>query len=142
LLTGRPLSWWQRRAKAEGVMRPWYVRLTLPRAVLHRRIAQRAACMIADGWVEEVRRLLAAGLTARSPGLDALGYRDVVRHLEGALPAERLADAIAASTRRYAKRQETWFRHQLGAAPCLTLDATEAPEGLAARVVARWEDEP
>jgi tRNA dimethylallyltransferase len=141
LLTGRPLSWWQRRAKAEGVMRPWYVRLTLPRAVLHRRIAERVARMLDDGWVAEVRRLLAAGLTARSPGLDALGYRDVVRHLEGALPRERLADAIAASTRRYAKRQETWFRHQLGAAPCFTLDATDEPEKLATRVAARWEEE-
>lgn len=140
LLTGRPLSWWQQRARAEGVMRPWYVRLTAPRAVLHQRITQRVAGMLRAGWVDEVQRLLAAGLTAQTPGLDALGYREIARHIERSLPAERLQDAIVSCTRRYAKRQETWFRHQLGAAPCLTLDATDAPEALAARVAARWEE--
>ena len=66
--------------------------------------------------------------------------REIVRHLEGALPAECLEETIVSSTRRYAKRQETWFRHQLGAAPCLTLDATAAPEALAAKVAERWEE--
>lgn len=139
LLTGQPLSWWQRRARAEGVMRPWYVRLTVPRAVLHQRIGERVRRMLAAGWVEEVRRLLAAGLDAGAPGLDALGYRDVVRHLRGELSAAELEGAIVASTRRYAKRQETWFRHQLGRAPVVTLDATQPPEGLAAQIAERWE---
>ncbi|MBI2403116.1 MAG: tRNA (adenosine(37)-N6)-dimethylallyltransferase MiaA [Gemmatimonadetes bacterium] len=141
LLTGRPLSWWQRRARAEGVMRPWYVRLALPRAVLHQRIGERVARMLSAGWVDEVRRVLATGIDAAAPGLDALGYRDIVRHLQGALPADRLEQAIVTSTRRYAKRQETWFRHQLGRAPVVTLDATESREGLAARIAERWERE-
>lgn len=141
LLTGQPLSWWQRRARAEGVMRPWYVRLALPRAVLHQRIGERVARMLGAGWVDEVRRVLAAGLDPDAPGLDALGYRDIVRRLTGDLPADRLEQAIVASTRRYAKRQETWFRHQLGRAPVLTLDATESPQGLAARIAELWERE-
>ncbi len=139
LLTGKPLSWWQRRAKAEGVMRPWYVRFTVPRAVLHQRISERVARMLAAGWVEEVRRLLAAGLDDKAPGLDALGYRDIVRHLRGDLPTERLEAAITTSTRGYARRQETWFRHQLGRAPVVTLDATQPPEALAERIVTLWE---
>lgn len=139
LLTGKPLSWWQRRARAEGVMRPWYVRLTVPRAVLHQRIGERVRRMLEAGWVEEVRRLLASGLDPAAPGLDALGYRDVVRHLRGELSAARLEEAIITSTRRYAKRQETWFRHQLGPAPVVTLDATEPPQELAAHMVERWE---
>jgi tRNA dimethylallyltransferase len=139
LLTGKPLSWWQRRATEQGVMRPWYVRLTVPRAVLHQRIGERVRGMLAAGWVDEVRRLLAAGLDPGAPGLDALGYRDVVRHLRGELSVEELEQAIVTSTRRYAKRQETWFRHQLGRAPVVTLDATEPPEALAAHIVARWE---
>lgn len=139
LLTGRPLSWWQRRAKAEGVMRPWYVRLTVPRAVLHQRIGERVRRMLADGWVDEVRRLLASGLDPGAPGLDALGYRDVVRHLRGGLSAAELEAAIITGTRRYAKRQETWFRHQLGHSPVVTLDATEPPQALAAHIVERWE---
>jgi tRNA dimethylallyltransferase len=139
LLTGKPLSWWQRQARAQGVMRPWYVRLSVPRAVLHQRIAERVRGMLAAGWVEEVGRLLAAGLDPASPGLDAVGYREIVRFLQGELPAARLEEAILSGTRRYAKRQETWFRHQLGKGPVATFDATRPPEELAARMVELWE---
>lgn len=141
LLTGQPLSWWQRRARAEGVMRPWYVRLSLPRAVLHQRIAERARRMLDAGWVEEVRRLLASGVDPDAPGLDGVGYREIVRHLRGELPADRLEGAIVTSTRRYAKRQETWFRHQLGRGPVVTLDASESPEDLAAHIADLWQRE-
>jgi len=141
LLTGQPLSWWQRRARAEGVMRPWYVRLVLPRAVLHQRIGERVAAMLRAGWVEEVRRVLSTGLDPGAPGLDALGYREIVRHINGELGAGKLEQAIVTSTRRYAKRQETWFRHQLGRAPVVTLDATEPPDALAAQIAERWKRE-
>ncbi|MFQ6047168.1 MAG: tRNA (adenosine(37)-N6)-dimethylallyltransferase MiaA [Gemmatimonadales bacterium] len=140
LLTGRPLSWWQREAKAEGAMRPWYVRLTLPRAVLHRRIEERSALMLRNGMVNEVRALLERGVAQDAPGLDAVGYREVVRHLAGELPKERLHEAIAAATRRYAKRQETWFRHQLIGHPVITLDATDEPEILARRIADLWSE--
>ncbi len=142
LLTGRPLSWWQQRARAAGVMRPWYVRLSLPRALLHQRIGRRVQAMLRAGWVEEVRSLLAEGLDPRAPGLDAVGYREVVRHLQGELPAAQLKDAIVSATRRYAKRQETWFRHQLGRSPVVTLDASEPAALLAARIAALWKREP
>jgi tRNA dimethylallyltransferase len=58
--------------------------------------------------------------------------------LHGTLPREELVDAIATSTRQYAKRQETWFRHQLGA-DVRTLDATRSPDHVAAAIVAAWE---
>lgn len=141
LLTGQPLSWWQRRARAEGVMRPWYVRLALPRAVLHQRISERVTRMLRAGWVDEVRRALATGLDPGAPGLDALGYREIVRHVRGELPEDLLEPAIVASTRRYAKRQETWFRHQLGRSPVVTLDATEPADALAAKISELWERE-
>jgi tRNA A37 N6-isopentenylltransferase MiaA len=57
-----------------------------------------------------------------------------VAFLEGRLRADALADAIAQATRRYAKRQETWFRHQLGG-PALRLDARAAPDALARAVL-------
>ncbi|HXV86997.1 MAG TPA: tRNA (adenosine(37)-N6)-dimethylallyltransferase MiaA [Gemmatimonadales bacterium] len=139
LLTGRPLSWWQRVARAEGVMRPVYVRLTLPRAVLHRRIEERVAAWLAAGWVDEVRRVTGRGVPGGAPGLDAVGYREIVRHLSGDLPASDLAEAISAGTRRYAKRQDTWFRHQLGRGAVITLDAAEPPDVLAQRFVDSWE---
>jgi len=145
LLTGRALSWWQEHARATGVMRPWYIHLALPRDVLQRRIAERVDRMLAGGLVEEVRRVLAGGVPPHAPGLDGVGYREVVAMLEGRLPEPGLRDAIVVATRRYAKRQETWFRHQLrdegrgtGEGLVWTLDATEAPEVLAARIVERW----
>jgi tRNA dimethylallyltransferase len=138
LLTGRPLSWWQREAKAEGVMHPWYVFLTVPRQVLHRRIEERTRAMLEAGWVEEVERVVSEGVAPDAPGLDAVGYREVMKYLEGGLQRSELLDVIVKSTRRYAKRQETWFRNQLGVNAVLSLDATEPPEELARHIVDKW----
>lgn len=140
LLTGRSLSWWQHTARQEGIMRPWYVKLIVPRAVLHRRITQRVHAMLESGLVAEVEGVLKAGVAAGAPGLDGVGYRQVVQHLEGSLPRDRLAEAIGGATRQYAKRQETWFRHQLAGHPVLTLDATASPAGLADQIVGHWEE--
>ena len=137
LLTGRPLSWWQRHAAAAGLVTPWYVRLTVPRAVLRRRIGERTVAMLAAGLTAEVEALLGRGVPADAPGLDGVGYREVVAHLTGGLARASLAEAIERATARYAKRQETWFRHQLPAAT-LTLDATGDAAGVAADIAARW----
>jgi tRNA dimethylallyltransferase len=147
LLTGRPLSLWQRMARATGVMRPWYIVLTLPRELLRRRIAERIDAMLAAGLVAEVRGELKRGTAPDAPGLDAVGYREVVAMLGGRLPAEDLREAIAQATRQYAKRQETWFRNQLRRQPSAisdqpediwTLDATLPPSELADLIAARW----
>ena len=147
LLTGRSLSWWQREARESGVMRPWYIHLTLPRDALQRRIAQRVDRMLDGGLIEEVRGVLADGVAPHAPGLDGVGYREVVAMLQGRLAERDLRDAVLAATRRYAKRQETWFRNQLRgqtsdvsrqADEVWTLDATEPAEGLAATIAARW----
>jgi len=94
-----------------------------------------------------VRAVLARGVAAHAPGLDAVGYREVVATLERRLPEARLRDAIVAATRRYAKRQETWFRNQLrnpgngkgDTGNVWTLDATETPDVLATRILERWQ---
>ncbi len=140
LLTGQPLSWWQAEARAEGIMRPWYVRLTLPRTVLRRRIERRARAMLDRGLVEEVRQVMERGVPPDAAGLDAVGYREVVLHLQGKLSVESLLETIVVATRRYAKRQETWFRHQLIGYPVLTLDATDEPTLLADRIVELWAE--
>jgi tRNA dimethylallyltransferase len=140
LLTGRPLSWWQKEAKAEGVMKPWYVLLTVPRAVLYRRIAERTQAMLQAGWVEEVERVLDTGVAADAPGLDAVGYREITKYLRGGMQHSELLDAIVNSTRRYAKRQETWFRHQLGNEAVLSLDATKPPEVVARAIKDLWNE--
>src|SRR3989442_3076814 len=128
-------------------MRPWYIHLTLPRDALHGRMGERVDQMLAAGLVAEVRALLARGVAARAPGLDGVGYREVVAMLEGRLPEPRLRDAIVAATRRYAKRQETWFRNQLRRQTSdvrhqtdevWLLDATHSPERLADQILERW----
>jgi tRNA dimethylallyltransferase len=147
LLTGRSLSWWQRQARETGVMRPWYIHLTLPREALRRRVGERVDRMLAAGLVGEVRGVLARGVPADAPGLDGVGYREVVAMLLGRLPERELRDAIVVATRRYAKRQETWFRHQLRSPSSVVrgptdstwlLDATAAPEALAGTILERW----
>src|SRR5881396_1119735 len=94
LLTGRPLGWWQGHARETGAMRAWYIHLTLPRDVLQRRIAERVDRMLAAGLVGEVQDLLARGVAPAAPGLDGVGYREVVAVLAGRLSQRELRDAI------------------------------------------------
>jgi len=138
LLTGRPLSHWQREGKAQGAITPWYVVLTAPRAVLHQRIATRAQEMVTRGMIEETAAVLAEGLSPTAPGLDAIGPREAIEYLHGQRARDTVAEAVTIATRQYAKRQETWFRHQL-AGEVLTLDATRSPEAVAEEIVAAWE---
>ena len=148
LLTGHALSWWQREARESGTLRPWYIQLTVPREVLHRRLAARVDQMLAAGLIGEVQRQLDAGLAADAPGLDGIGYREVVSMLNGQLAESALRDAILVATRRYAKRQDTWFRNQLRSRSSVvgrqsesiwTLDASRPSEALAAEIFARWK---
>ena len=140
LLTGRPLSWWQEKARVEGAIRPFYIRFTVPRSVLQNRIDVRVSKMLESGWVAEVERLLSSGVAPDAPGLDAVGYRDVVRYLAGDLSHSELGPAIVTATRRYAKRQETWFRHQLAGSNVVALDASGSAELLAERIIDLWNE--
>ena len=139
LLTGQPLSWWQRQATNESPIVPWYVRLTAPRSVLHNRIENRVREMLESGLVQEVEALLANGILPEAHGLDAVGYRETTAFLRGEIGADELTQRIATSTRRYAKRQETWFRHQLRGADVHVMDVTEGLEALAVRFVGLWK---
>ena len=137
LLTGHSLRHWQERARAQSVIRPWYVVLTAPRSVLVSRIHARALEMVRRGLIEETAAVLAEGVPAAAPGLDAIGPREAVEYLQGKRSRESVADAVATATRQYAKRQMTWFRHQLEG-EVLTLDATRPPEEVATEIAARW----
>lgn len=138
LLTGHPLSHWQEAARAGGVIDPWYILLTVPRPVLHQRIATRAEEMMRRGLIEEVAAVLAEGHPPGAPGLDGIGTREAVEYLHGLRARESVAEAVATSTRQYAKRQQTWFRHQLGGT-VLALDATRGAEKVAADIVEHWK---
>ncbi|HEY3013277.1 MAG TPA: tRNA (adenosine(37)-N6)-dimethylallyltransferase MiaA, partial [Gemmatimonadales bacterium] len=140
LLSGRPLSYWQQAARAQGSLDPWYIVLTVPRPVLHQRIARRAEEMVRRGLIEEVAAVLAEGHGADTPGLDGIGIREAVEYLHGRRGRDTVAEAITIGTRQYAKRQQTWFRHQLGG-DVITLDASRPPEKLASEIAGLWERE-
>lgn len=80
------------------------------REILHAAINARAARMVGEGLVSEVRSLLADGVAHDSGPLTSLGYRQVVGHLHDEIPEEDLVGAIAMAHRKYARRQLTWFR--------------------------------
>ena len=84
--------------------------LALDRAELDRRIAARVELMWERGFVEEVRRLAAGGLGAGRTASRALGYAQVLRHLAGEWTEQRARDETVRATRRFARRQESWFR--------------------------------
>lgn len=139
LLTGRPLTYWQGAARQHGLIEPWYVVLTAPRPVLHQRIAVRAEEMVRRGLVEEVASVLADGAPAHGAGLDGVGLREAVEYLHGERSRESVAGAITIATRQYAKRQETWFRHQLPG-PVLALDSVRPPDELASAIAGAWAE--
>lgn len=138
LLSGRSLSYWQQAARAQGAIDPWYIVLTVPRPVLHQRIARRAEEMVRRGLIEEVASVLAEGHPPNAPGLDGIGIKEAVEYLHGARPRDSVADAITVGTRQYAKRQQTWFRHQL-TGKVVMLDASRSPEKLASDIARLWE---
>jgi tRNA dimethylallyltransferase len=138
LLSGQPLSFWQRAARAQGSLDPWYIVLTVPRPVLHRRIAVRAEDMVRRGLIEEVASVLAEGHSPNAPGLDGIGIKEAVEYLHGKRTRDTVSEAITIGTRQYAKRQQTWFRHQL-TGRVTTLDATRSPEKLAAEITELWK---
>jgi len=138
LLTGRPLSEHQRAAPpAPSGLAPWYAVLRLPREKLTLRIGARTEAMLESGLVDEVKRVINAGVPLDAPGLAMIGYAEVVAMLSGEMDEMELAPAIALATRRYAKRQETWFRHQLRG-PVTWFDAARSPEALAKDVLAGY----
>ena len=89
---------------------PMMLCLTRPRDSLYRRIDRRTVEMFEAGWPQEVERLLEGGMHPGAPGLQSLGYAEILEHLAGRLPKERAIEAIQQRTRRFAKRQMTWFR--------------------------------
>ncbi|MBW3533841.1 MAG: tRNA (adenosine(37)-N6)-dimethylallyltransferase MiaA, partial [Gemmatimonadetes bacterium] len=138
LLTGRPLSWWHREAAAEGEPVPVLtVLLEVPRDELDRRIDARAARMFDEGLVEEVRALLASGVRSDAPGMSGVGYREVAAALAGETTMDEALEAIRSATRRYARRQLTWFRNQLGE-PVIRLDGLLPLEEQRDGVVTAW----
>ncbi len=84
--------------------------LRLPREELYRRIDERIDQMLEHGWLEEVQDLLEAGVPSDSSSLSAIGYRQVVAHLQGELTLEEAREEMRRLTRQFVRRQANWFK--------------------------------
>ncbi|MDN4593845.1 tRNA (adenosine(37)-N6)-dimethylallyltransferase MiaA [Polycladomyces subterraneus] len=87
-----------------------WIGLTMPREQLYERINRRVDQMMADGLVEEVKRLRALGYRGDLTSMQALGYKEIQQYLDGRWTLEEAVEAIKRGTRKFAKRQLSWFR--------------------------------
>lgn len=110
-LTGRSIVE-QQEAHGFAGNRYKYVKigLFLDRPILNERIERRTHAMVEAGLVEEVRELLALGYGEGLKPMQSLGYKHVVQYLKGQILLEEAVELTTRDTRRYAKRQGTWFR--------------------------------
>lgn len=100
-----------RAGKARDLVYDAYViGLCLPRDVLYARIEKRVDLMLGAGWIDEVRGLLASGISRDSQAMKAIGYEELALYVDGAMSLEMAAAQIKQRTRRFAKRQLTWFK--------------------------------
>jgi len=110
--TGKPMSELQRTWGWDAPAKPRPHRilgLRRPAELQEERIRERTRHMLEGGWIEEVRRIR-EGCGFGPTSIQALGYPQVLRHLDGELDREACAAEIARKTRRFARRQRTWFR--------------------------------
>ena len=138
LLTGHRLSWWHARGPAgEAPLRGVIVILEVPREELDRRIDARVTRMAEQGLVAEVERLLEAGYGPEDPGMTGTGYREVAAYLVGQTSLEDALDRTRSLTRKYARRQLTWFRHQMPG-DVIRIEALQPVSDQADQVVEAW----
>jgi tRNA dimethylallyltransferase len=116
---------------------PWQVLLfglCQERGALNRRLEERARGMFSSGMMDEVKRLLGAGYDETSPGMAGIGYRQVAAVVRGHMTEAEALGLMVRDTRRYAKRQMTWFARE-ATLRWLDVDETGGAEGAAERIV-------
>jgi len=121
--------------RSESKVSPSYL-VVDPGETLSARIEARVERMLASGWIDEIEQL-SRKVPADAPAWKASGYLVMRRHVEGALDLSTVKERVIIETRQYAKRQRTWFRHQLPPAAVTHVN----PEDSQARAVVRewWE---
>ncbi len=111
--TGRSLAEWQSDVSesVSDIECPIFI-LDVERELLRKRLAARFHAMMDAGWLDEVKWLASLKLPDTHPAMRAVGYRQLLDHLKGSLSLEQAVTDGITATRRYAKRQVTWFNHQ------------------------------
>jgi len=110
LVSGKPMSWWQEKPRMALEGYRWLkIGILTARKTLYERIDKRVEKMIQSGFLEEVRRLLQM-FPEDAPAFKAIGYRQMIDHVQGRISLEEAIEDTKKESRRYAKRQMTWFR--------------------------------
>lgn len=122
-LTGKPISHWQMEFdQGRDADECKVFTLRHPRPELHRRIEQRVDDMFESGLVTEVQALLDKWKDLGQTAAQAVGYREVIAHIQDDFPLEETVEKVRIRTRRFARHQETWFR---GLSECRMIDLTD-----------------
>lgn len=106
--TGKPLA--ESRSWGEKIYEPVMIGMSVPRETLYDRLDTRVDIMVAKGLVDEVRALRAK-YGSEAPGMTGIGYRQICEFLDAKSTLSNAITRIKIDTRHYAKRQETWFKH-------------------------------
>ena len=115
LLSKKPISELHRAGRTPLVgWKPLQLALLPPREALYERIHARTDAMLQAGWTQEVQALVESGVSEDTKPFDFIGYRELRNVVRGSLPLAEARAAIQQSTRRYAKRQLSWFRNLPG----------------------------
>jgi len=110
LVSGKPMSWWQKQPRDVFKGYRWLkLGIEIPRVLLYPRIDQRVEEMFQGGFPEEVRGLLEK-FPRDSQAFKAIGYRQIAEYIDGKLSYQQAVEETKMESRRYAKRQLTWFR--------------------------------
>jgi len=137
-LTGKPISSLQTEWSAGGQRHAaCWVGLSWDRDALNRRINVRVKAMLAAGWVDETRRLLAKFGRLSPTAAEATGYHELIEHLHGSLTFDEATEQIKIATRQLARRQMKWFRRWQ---QIHWLPGDQSPEALADRIITFWRE--
>ncbi|RKZ35214.1 tRNA (adenosine(37)-N6)-dimethylallyltransferase MiaA [bacterium] len=113
IVSGKPISyWWEYQTKPPSDWNFKKFAIQMDKKTLYKRIEDRTEKMLQQGWIEEVRDLLGKGISPDCPGLTSIGYGQIVRYIRGEIDYEQMFNDIVRDTKRYAKRQITWFRKE------------------------------
>lgn len=110
--TGKTMTEWQSKQELESVYNAAVIGLTMDRDLLYKRINQRIDMMMDNGLLEEVRGFCDKGLQ-NCQSMQAIGYKEFYPYFDGLITLDEAVDQLKQNSRRYAKRQLTWFRNKL-----------------------------
>lgn len=110
--TGTPISQFHRHQTIQLLYDPLFVGLQWERKMLYDRINKRVDNMLTEGFIDEVKHIQSMGFDDRFQSLQTVGYREAFAYLRNEIPKDRLVELMKQNTRRYAKRQLTWFHRE------------------------------